>query len=146
MVYIGIDPGKSGAMAVIDTDKNVIHTQVFSERGYVQMLAECRVRMCRCVLEKVNAMPKQGVTSMFNFGLNFGWIQGVLQANGIPYELVTPQKWKKEFSVTADKNTAISVAGRLYPEVDLRRSERCTKPHDGICEALLMAEYAKRHM
>ena len=83
---------------------------------------------------------------MFKFGENFGMIQGILQAFGIPYELVTPQKWRREFGVTADKNTSIEVCKRLFPDVDLKRTERCKKEHDGMAEALLMAEYARRHM
>ena len=99
----------------------------------------------RCVLEKVNAMPGQGVVSMFNFGQNYGFIQGVLKAHEIPYELVTPQKWKKEFSCTSDKNTSIEVCKRLFPNVSLKATDRCKKDHDGIAEALLIAEYGRRH-
>lgn len=98
-----------------------------------------------CVVEHVGAMPGQGVTSCFSFGQNFGFILGLLTAFRIPYELVRPQKWKKEFSCTSDKNTSIEVAQRLFPGVDLRRTPQCRKPHDGICEALLMAEWGKRH-
>ena len=90
-------------------------------------------------------MPGQGVVSMFNFGMNFGFIQGVLKAYRIPYELVTPQKWKKEFSCTSDKNTSIEVCKRLFPKVNLKATERCKKDHDGMAEALLIAEYGRRH-
>ena len=100
----------------------------------------------RCVVEKVGAMPGQGVTSMFNFGKNYGFILGALESFGFSYELVTPKKWKKEFGVTADKNTSIEVCKRLFPEANLKRTERCKKDHDGMAEALLMAEYARRHM
>lgn len=97
-----------------------------------------------CVVEHVGAMPGQGVSSCFSFGRNFGFILGLLTAFRIPYELVRPQKWKREFSCTSDKNTSIEVAQRLYPGVDLRRTPKCVKPHDGICEALLMACYGQR--
>ena len=99
-----------------------------------------------CCLEHVSAMPGQGVTSMFTFGQNFGWIQGILQAFGISYELVRPQKWKKEFSITGDKNTSIAVCKRLFPDVSLYRSDRCRKEDDNTAEALLMAEYARRKL
>lgn len=100
----------------------------------------------RCCLERVGAMPGQGVTSMFKFGENFGFIQGLLTAYGIPYELVTPQKWKKEFQVTGDKNSSIAVCKRLFQGVSLRRTDRCKTDHDGMAEALLMAEYARRRL
>ena len=77
--------------------------------------------------------------------MNFGFIQGVLKAYGIPYELVTPQKWKKEFSCTSDKNTSIEVCKRLFPNVNLKATDRCKKYHDGMAEALLIAEYGRRH-
>lgn len=145
MNYIGIDPGKSGAMAVI-WEFGGIEIVPFSCEGYRDMMRECPPMECRCCLERVGAMPGQGVTSMFKFGENFGFIQGLLAAYSIPYELVTPQKWKKEFQVTGDKNSSIDVCKRLFPNVSLRRTDRCKKDHDGMAEALLMAEYARRKL
>ena len=91
-------------------------------------------------------MPGQGVVSMFTFGTGWGRIMGVLDALRIPYELVRPQKWKKAFSVTSDKNSSIAVCKRLFPDVSLKRTERCVKDDDGMAEALLMAEYARRKL
>lgn len=144
LVTIGIDPGKDGAMAFIAPGETWVVP--FSETDYVFELNALDTEHYKvmCVLEHVGAMPGQGSVSMFNFGANFGFIRGLLSANKIPYELVRPQKWKKVFSCTSDKNTAIEVAKRLFPNVDLRRTPRCKGPHDGICEALLMAEYARR--
>ena len=146
MIYIGIDPGKSGAIAVIK-DREV-KLSAFSEDIYKSWLLDISKsgEKSFCVLEKVGAMPNQGVTSMFNFGTNFGYIQGLLKAFGVPFELVTPQKWKKEYSVTSDKNTSVAVAKRIFPDVNLKKSDRCKKDDDGLAEALLMAEYARRHI
>ena len=99
-----------------------------------------------CCLEHVGSMPGQGVTSMFHFGENFGFIQGVLRAYKIPFELVRPQKWKKEFSITGDKNSSIQVCKRLFPEVSLFRTSKCKKEDDGMAEFLLMAEFARRKL
>lgn len=118
----------------------------FSCEWYRNVMRECPPMECRCCLERVGAMPKQGVNSMFHFGENYGFIQGLLTAYSIPYELVTPQKWKKEFQITGDKNSSIDVCKRLFPYVNLRKTERCKKDHDGMAEALLMAEYAKRKL
>lgn len=146
MIYIGIDPGKKGAIALLNGD--TIHVSTFDGKRYAAMLksAADSGEGAICCLEHVGARPGQGVTSMFSFGENFGFIQGLLTAYAIPYELVRPQKWKKEFSITADKNTAISVCNRLFPDVSLLPTQRCTKPSDGIAEALLMAEYARRRL
>lgn len=144
MTYIGIDPGKNGAFAFINSIG--VSAFVFEEKNFIERIK--RVASADDVfacLEHVHAMPGQGVTGMFNFGKNFGFIQGVLSALCVPYELVTPQKWKKEFSITANKNTAILVCKRLFPDVPLIPTERSRKEHDGIAEALLMAEYARRN-
>ena len=144
MIYIGVDPGKSGGIAIIDSD-GVIAFPFSEERLLIELDGIAQEYECICYLEHVHAMPKQGVSSTFNFGMNFGFIQGVLKAYEIPYELVTPQKWKKEFSCTSDKNTSIEVCKRLFPGVNLKATDRCKKDHDGIAEALLIAEYGRRH-
>ena len=144
MIYIGVDPGKNGGIAIIDSD-GVIAFPFSEERLLIELDGIAQEYECICYLEHVHAMPKQGVSSTFNFGMNFGFIQGVLKAYEIPYELVTPQKWKKEFSCTSDKNTSIEVCKRLFPNVNLKATDRCKKDHDGIAEALLIAEYGRRH-
>ena len=149
-VYCGFDPGRDGALAILGyRDEPVLVP--FDEEEYATWLRRLSLLTRNgidgsvfCIVEHVGAMPGQGVTSCFSFGRGFGFILGLLAAFCLPYELVRPQKWKKEFSCTSDKNTSIEVAKRLFPGVDLRRTPKCTKPHDGICEALLMAEYAKR--
>ena len=149
MIYIGIDPGKKGAMAILREDGSSI-IYPFSEAGYKEVLADYSTEnfKCRatCCLEHVSAMPGNGSVSMFNFGENFGFIQGLLTAYEIPYELVRPQKWKKEFSVTADKNQAIDVCKRLFPNAILKRTDRCKVDDSNFAEALLMAEYARRKL
>ena len=144
MIYIGVDPGKNGGIAIIDSD-GVIAFPFSEERLLIELDGIAQEYECICYLEHVHAMPKQGVSSTFNFGMNFGFIQGVLKAYSIPYELVTPQKWKKEFSCTSDKNTSIEVCKRLFPYASLKATDRCKKDHDGMAEALLIAEYGRRH-
>ena len=141
--YIGIDPGKSGALALL-TEDGQCTVVPFQESAYTAILKAASGPSSVCCLEKVGAMPGQGVVSMFNFGHNLGYIEGLLQAFDIPYQLVPPQTWKKEFCVTSDKNTSIEVCRKLFPHVSLLPTERSRKPSDGMAEAMLMAEYARR--
>lgn len=151
-VSIGIDPGKSGAIAIL-LDGKISLLTAFETAGLTDV-AKAIVGEHRdsfeghtaCCVEKVGAMPGQGVTSMFSFGKTAGYIEGVLDAMGIPYQLVPPQRWKKEFGLNSDKEKSIEVAKRLFPGVNLRRTDRCKKDHDGMAEALLMAEYARRKL
>ena len=145
MIYIGIDPGKKGALAVIFDGMDETVVGAFDEQEYTNVLRNLSGQPVKACLEHVGAMPGQGVTSMFHFGENFGYIKGLLEANEIPYEQVRPQKWKKEFGIS-DKNASISVCKRLFPCVCLRRTERCRKDDDNMAEALLMAEYARRRL
>lgn len=117
----------------------------FDEAAYADALGGLKGHRAICCLERVGAMPGQGVTSMFSFGENYGFIRGLLAASRIPYERVTPQKWKREFGITS-KNQSVSVCMSLFPTVSLFRTQRCKKQHDGMAEALLMAEYARRRL
>lgn len=145
MVYIGIDPGKNGGIAWIKDNG-----KAKAERLNIETLAN-RLRIItgngsipsKCYVEKVHAMPKQGVSSTFTFGVGYGFILGTLTAVGVKYELVTPEKWKKHMGVTADKRTSVKRCQKLFPEVDLKASARCRKDHDGMAEALLIAEYGR---
>ena len=141
--YIGIDPGKSGALALL-TEDGQCTVVPFQESAYTAILKAASGPSSVCCLEKVGAMPGQGVVSMFNFGHNLGYIEGLLQAFDIPYQLVPPQTWKKEFCVTSDKNTSIEVCRKLFPHVSLLPTARSRKPSDGMAEAILIAEYARR--
>lgn len=147
-VYIGIDPGKSGALAVLYPEGGVEKT-LFDPNEYNDILgdlASSEDYEAVCCVEKVGAMPGQGVVSMFNFGHNLGFIEGLLKAHSIPYQLVPPQTWKKEFSLSGDKAKSIEVCQKLFPKVNLLATERSKKPSDGIAEAILMAEYARRKL
>ena len=144
-VYVGIDPGKSGAIAVIYAD-GTVEVSPFDIVEYCTLLGHLRFHDAVCCVEKVGAMPGQGVVSMFSFGHNFGIIEGLLTANCIPYQLVPPYTWKKEFSLSSDKAKSIEVCQKLFPNVSLLATPRSRKPHDGMAEALLLAEYARRKM
>lgn len=144
MIYIGIDPGQKGAYAdIINGHPEVYPWDDVLFVSHLHGLAATGEGMM-AVVEKVGAMPGQGVTSMFSFGKSAGFIDGVLSALGIPYQLVTPQRWKKEFTLHHSKEDSITVCKRLFPGVSLLPTSRCRKESDGMAEALLMAEYAKR--
>ena len=144
--YMGIDPGQTGAAALISNDG----IDCFDWPGDASAFAGEIRQWCDdydiaiCILEKVGAMPKQGVSSMFKFGRNAGMIEGVLAALNIPYDLQRPQQWQRGLIYkddgTDNKSRALAAARRLYPNVDFLRRK---KDH-GRAEALLMAHVAFR--
>lgn len=157
MIYMGVDPGQKGGFAVIYIDlsgKQQVEVFPWDDDAFVREMATWNCDFAAheggglvAAVEKVGAMPHQGVSSMFSFGRSYGFIQGVLTAFGIPYQLVPPRKWKAEFGLlNTSKEDSVKVAKRLFPGVNLLPSERCRKDSDGMSDALLMAEYARRKM
>jgi crossover junction endodeoxyribonuclease RuvC len=146
MIRIGIDPGMTGAIAVLEG--NILHAchdmpTVKARNGKNQVNIPELASILRqyrgetVFLEAVHAMPGQGVTSCFNFGMGFGAIQGIVQTLGIPMHLVTPQKWKKAAGlIGSDKDYARTKALQLYPDADLAR-----KKDIGRADAILIARY-----
>lgn len=101
---------------------------------------------CAAVIEHVHAMPKQGVSSTFSFGSNYGGLLAVLQALSIRYMLVRPNIWKRKLlgdELTVGKSGAIAFVWDNYPAVSLMRTERCRVPHDGMADAICLATYGK---
>lgn len=139
---MGIDPGQKGGIALISESTQESH--IYSNDALKAICESLKGKDVMCVVEKVGAMPGQGLSSTFNFGQSYGYILGVLEANGIPYQLVSPLKWKNHFSLDNDKQKSIDTAKRLFPNVSLLPTDRCRKDSDGMAESLLMALYAKR--
>ena len=153
MKIIGIDPGLSGAIAILENNKvlNIFEIPVMSEgkKNKRQLNSAQLVKLLRdnitkneevsVVVEQVNAMPGQGVTSMFNFGQTFGAIKGVCAALGLPIHFVRPSKWKKHFElINSSKDSSRTKAIEMYPALsnDLSRKKDVNK-----WDAILIARF-----
>ena len=151
--FIGVDVGSAGAIAMIDGD-GAIEIYELTEDMLVRLCCDWSWDECICAVEDVSSSPQMGVKSAFTFGKGFGFIQGVLKSNAIPFELVKPQKWKKEFGCNLDRSATtkqkkdkdIEVCKRLYPAISLKRTPKCRTDDDGFADALLLATYAKRRL
>ncbi len=145
MKHIGIDPGANGGIAVLDDSGAVIF---FSKMPATpQDLIDCLSEFANdsvCTLERVQGMPKQGGSAMFNFGKGFGYIEMALIALKIPTETITPQKWEKTYQLGASrdctktewKNKLKAKAQQMFPYIKMTLA---------ICDALLIAEYGRRN-
>jgi crossover junction endodeoxyribonuclease RuvC len=148
MHTVGIDPGIGGAIAWIDPDFGVrIHDMPVMgakslidapELAHILLHAQSRLKPLHIVIERAQAMPRQGIASAFNYGRGFGTIEGVVFALGLPHSFVTPAAWKRAAGLGSDKRDAIARAIQLRPDAAplLRRA----KAH-GRAEALLIAIY-----
>lgn len=146
MRIIGIDPGKKGAIVILDGSNVILHQMPEDANTIVNILSDY-VSDSHVFLEKSQAMPGQGVSSMFNYGTGFGTLLGILAALKIPHTLVHPKTWCKVMHAgTADaeaKVRSLEAARRLFPSVQFVRP-RCTKPDEGYIDAILIAEYGRR--
>ena len=152
---MGIDPGLDGAVAVILPAGAEVHVtptitaakggkRRFDTAGMLVLLERHPIALA--VIEVAGPIPKQGLVSTFRFGVGFGTWLGMLAAMRIPHLAVTPQTWKKAIlaGTTKDKGACIQWAQMRFPEVSLLATARSKVSHDGLADALAMAEYARR--
>jgi len=156
--YIGIDPGKTGAIAAFRDDQ-----VVFYDAEYVNLASLAEAILATeevfVLLEKAQVMPRtrikkgpdgieveersgQGAVGMLNYGIGYGKYLGMLESHKIKFDQVHPMTWKKEFNLLGKKKDAsIAKAKELFPQAadELKR-----KKDHGRAEALLIAEFAKR--
>lgn len=148
MNVIGIDPGQKGGLAYVSGHHAEGVPMPLAGKeidvGRVVMLLQTN-GIELVVIERVHAMPKQGVKSTFTFGYGLGVVVGAVQALGIPLRWVTPQAWKKVVlaGTAKDKDAAVAFVTQAYPTVDLMPG-RTRTPHDGIADAVCIAEYGRR--
>jgi len=153
MRIIGIDPGLSGGIAILDNSKVIelfdMPVMPDGKKNKRQLNSALLAKMIKdniknledtvMVVEQVNAMPGQGVTSMFNFGQTFGAIKGICAALGLPIFLVRPAKWKKHFElINSSKDSSRTKAIEMYPSI----SEKLSKKKDvNKSDAILIGRY-----
>jgi len=150
---IGIDPGQSGGLAkVYETEvvafpmaqtEHDINTNLGSLWGHGDLVSRT-VFTGKVYIERVHSMPGQGVASSFKFGRNYGFLRGLLIANKIPFEEVTPRTWQKGLGIKAKdksesktqfKNRLKGKAQQLFPHLKITLA---------TADAILIAEYGRR--
>lgn len=154
MKIIGVDPGATGAFAILDTDTRrlvlIDMPTAKIKRGPRTVNQVDAVRLAellsphiedgiRAIIEKVHSMPGQGVASTFSFGRAAGIIEGVLAALGVPFSLVPPATWTKKMRLFGGKDGSRLKAQELFPDQAHLFSR---KKDDGRADATLIACYA----
>lgn len=167
--YIGIDVGSKGFISVQKNNKwdflSLEDNDIYSISDFLHNLS-LENDSIACVIEDVHAIFGSSAKSTFQFGFNKGFLIGILCANKIPYSLVSPSVWQKAIWNNSDivitykevtvkgkklrkkevntKQTSINACKRLFPTLDLRKSERSKKVDDNKVDSILMSEFARR--
>ena len=151
-VYIGIDPGMTGAIAILDGDDiktyrmplRKINGKSFLNAWDIYTLLKSNPN-ANVAIEEVHAMPGNGSVSMFTFGGAYHGILCILEIAGLKFRTVRPQEWQRHFGLARNrkgepkidvKKSIQGVATRLFPSID-------TAKRDGHADALLMALWLK---
>ena len=159
MIIIGIDPGLTGAIAFFDTSggtltlsdmpvvsvkrNNKLKNEV-SAAGLVDVIKTQVIGLTthKVFIERVNAMPGQGVTSVFSFGRSLGIVEGVVASFGIATTIVPPMTWQKAINVRGGKDGSRARAMELFPAY---ANLFARKKDDGRADAALIAWYGATH-
>ena len=155
MIIIGIDPGVSGGISILENKKvievfdmptmidgkknkrQVNGSQIYNE--IFQRIQNISKQNIRVIIEQVSAMPGQGVTSMFNFGQSFGILKGICSAMQLPMYFVRPAKWKKYFGlIKSEKDASRTKAIEMFPYFSSQLSK---KKDSNKADAILIASF-----
>lgn len=156
MNYIGIDPGQTGGIAFVN-DETVL-TFVMpqkKEKGYdigrIGKILESFKSQgpLRCYMEKLNGFPGMASNSTFNLGKGYGILIGVLGCLDIEVSYVPARTWQAVmWPVFTEKNLdskykSFIASQKVFPAHNFLKSKRCSRPHDGMIDAALIAEYGR---
>jgi crossover junction endodeoxyribonuclease RuvC len=155
MIYLGIDPGLSGALAVVSDAGRVevwdMPTLTITVNGKAKRQLDLAALskwfdlhpVDQVVIEDPHALPGQGATSMFNFGFTCGALHALVVSTETPMLPVRPAKWKAALGLTKDKDATRRWASRVYPTF----AHLWTRAKDdGRAEAVLLAYYGMKVM
>ena len=147
MLVLGIDPGSSGGLAVVETNLNALPQIVLALRMptlniYGKKIIDTKkiakelnnFAIDVTIIEKVHAMPRQGVTSSFQFGRNFGGIETLSYLYSKRVDYVAPAIWKKFLGLGSSKKDSLDLARLKFGDSNLWH----IKSNDGIAEAALL--------
>jgi len=139
-LMLGIDPGYSGCVVSLHRETGEVDGLInLSETPHdiAEFVRARSLSIDKAYLEKVGAMPRQGVSSTFKFGTSYGFCLGLLTSLLVPFEEVTPAKWQQAMKCRSggDKKITKAAAQRLFPRMKVTHKN---------ADALLIAEYGRR--
>jgi crossover junction endodeoxyribonuclease RuvC len=156
VIFIGIDPGLTGAIASIDRAgvcavQDMPTVQLPGDglvRRRIDGLALARLlrqmvpagNECLVMVEDVQAIGGSAVQTMGSMMRSVGVIECAVEILRMPMQRANPRRWKRVFGLKADKGESLEVARRLFPAA---AGQIARKKDHNRAEALLLAMYAK---
>lgn len=150
-MILGLDPGKAGALAIID-ELDTGRVPVVMDMRYLgdipdvgwldDQVFDTGVRPVLVVVENQQPMPKQGLVSTYQNGVGYGALLAWATLLQVPFITPRPSVWKRKMGVSRDKAECVALAAQLFPGAGLHGPRGGAK--DGRAESLLLAEYGRR--
>lgn len=159
MNVLGIDPGQSGGLILMNPSGDILgkevmpitETKELDKQAFISLLSEWDTwGRFHVFMERIVPFAMTAKSAM-TFGRQLGMIEQILWDKGYSVTFVEPKKWNKEMHQGIDQNikpkvrTSIAIS-RLFPKVNLLATEKSKKSHEGLCDALLIAEYGRRSL
>ena len=150
MIIMGLDPGTGGGISIIETKKdklpqiiyclkmpvvNMFGKKIVDTKLLYESISAFKIDIS--IIEKVHAMPRQGVTSSFQFGRSFGSLETLAYLLSQRVDYVAPAVWKKYLGVGASKKDSLDMARLKFGKNEVWEK----KTNDGIAEASLLVLY-----
>ena len=157
MIYIGIDNGLTGGIAAVSEPAKIEKIWTMPTRGkskgnevdgeFIASFFDSWMREEITVIIETPGKFAKGVMAISSMWDSYGCIRGVLECRGIRHHRINPQAWQKVMLVGCKKGdtkpAALAKARQLWPQETWLPSPRCSKPHDGMIDAALIAEYGR---
>ena len=158
-IYVGVDPGQSGGIVALLGDSISFNPMPSDEASIWNVFEDISLHAsqsgstCMALIESVHAMPKQGVSSSFKFGQNYGFVRACLTAAHIPFTEITPQAWQKEAGVMKRTRQHAETRQQFKARLVVHAQQlfpgkwggcRSKSDHLAVADALLIAYVARR--
>lgn len=149
-MYLGIDVGQAGALVLLNDSSEIMeaHTMPKDPRDRVKLMELLTIGKPHVILERAQAMPKQGITGMFTYGEGYGLLQGAIMTLGLKLTILRPKEWQKLViepnKKLKPKDLARQTAMNLWPDQCWLATQRCSVQHEGLIDAALIAEAGRR--
>ncbi len=143
MVLIGIDPGASGGISILERGELATYKMPETETDIVDFFRQFDPNNTKAMIERLHGLPRMSSTAMFSFGRNYGTVRTALISLKIPFDDVPPKNWQKIFSISYQKkmsssqkkNITKAKAQQLFPHIAVTHA---------IADSLLILEYLRR--
>lgn len=166
-VFLGIDPGVSGAWALMSNQGEILNAGLWDQRdALLHGLRKGLIPALTC-LEKVGVRPTDGKDRVGKFMRVTGFWDGVFESFDLRNIEAVPQKWQKKIldAIPAkepkDPNETAKEMSQRLAKNKKRLKEYITefvkkrypgaskfitlKKHQGIADAICLADYARKH-